>query len=194
MSTLDARPGISAVLMWRNDVDSAVLDLAAVLSGLAAQNFEIIVVVQTPGDVNTAELRARAPGLAVRTVAGECVAAAYPLVGYDLVVTSARDGQFDVRELNHLMEAIERGADLAAGYRGGRVDAVRRRLQRWRLPVHVEPAFQLFRREVWRNQLERNCEPSAATARRQGYRVVEVPVSHHRPTLRTAVTVESRAA
>ena len=196
MSTLDVRPGISAVLMWHNDMDSAALDLAAVLSGLVGDNFEIIVVVCEPrGETIAADLRARAPGLAVHVVSGECAAAAYATAAYDLVMTSARDGQFDVRELNRLMDAIDRGADLAAGYRGGRANAVLRRLLRWGFPVHVEYAFQLVRREVWRRQLDGNCEPSVATARRQGYQVVEVPVSHHRPTLGPSLaTPRSKAA
>lgn len=195
MSTLDVRPGISAVLTWHADIETAALDLAAVLSGLVGANFEIIVIVaDARGEAIAADLRGRAPGLAVRVVKGECAAAAFPIASYDLIMVSARDGQFDVRELNRLMEGIERGADLAAGYRAGRANAVLRRLLRWGFPVHVEYAFQLVRREVWRRQLDRGCEPSVATARRQGYQVVEVPVSHHRPTLGPSFATQSRAA
>lgn len=187
MSTLEERPGISAVLMWRDDLDVAVLDLAAVLSGLVGEDFEIIVIVEERGDTVAAELRARAPALPLRTAASFAVA--YDVGRYNLIMTSASDGRFDVRELNHLMEAIEHGADLAAGYRPGRADAVWRRLRRLGLPTPRDYAFLLMRRE-----LARGHGHSPEEVRRCGYEVIEVPVSHNRPSLGSTLTAESRAA
>ena len=40
-------PGISAVLLPGDDLDSAVLDLVAVLEGLVGRNFEILLVAGT---------------------------------------------------------------------------------------------------------------------------------------------------
>jgi hypothetical protein len=181
----DAQPGISAVLTWRDDLDGTILDLAAVLSGLVGQNFEIILVAASE-TANVADLRARAPGLSLQLIShGACDAARF-----DLLLISAEDGKFDVRELNRLMEAIDKGADLAAGYRPGRVDGLVRGLSRWGLPFEVDYAFQLIRRGVC---IELGA-PSVARARRSGYRVAEVPVSDRRPTLGAPVSAETRAA
>lgn len=181
MSTPNERPGISAVLAWRDNVDNTVLDLAAVLSGLVADSFEIIVVTQGSGDGMAAELRARAPTLAFHTVSTQ--SAAFAVARYSLILTSAADGQFDVRELNHLMDAIERGADIVVGYRTGRPEALWRRLRRLGFPTPIDYAFQLMRREL-----------AGSVWRRKGCQVVEVPVSNRRPTLGSPRTAESRAA
>jgi hypothetical protein len=182
-----SRPGISAVFASSDGLDRAVLDLAAVLDGLVPQSFEIIVI----GDsASTSELRARAPRLPVRTIgSGESVAPAY-----DLVFVAARDGQFDVRELNRLLDAVEGGADVAAGYRPRRTDAIVRRLQRWGWNVDVDCAFALLRRGVFSETNSYACAEMCRRARRMGFRVVEIPVSEHRPTLGVAASPEIRAA
>src|ERR671939_1754875 len=136
----EQQAGISALVLATDDLDRAVLDLAAVLDGLAPERFEIIVV----GDaISLSELRARAPGLPIRCVSGDVDPR------YELVFVAARDGQFDVRELNHLLDAIERGAEVAAGYRPRRTDAIVRRLHDWGCGVDVDWAFALLRRAVW---------------------------------------------
>src|SRR4051812_43172186 len=117
----DKVPGISAVLLPVDDLDSAVLDLAAVLEGLVADRFEIIVV-GSAATHTVEDLRARAHALPVRVVKGETLSDGCAAACYDLLFVGARDGQFDVRELNHLMDAIEQGADVAAGYRPRRRD------------------------------------------------------------------------
>jgi hypothetical protein len=101
---------------------------------------------------------------------------------YDLIFVAARDGQFDVRELNHLYDAIERGADVAAGYRPRRTDGLVRAFQRWGWGVDVDYAYELVRRDVWLDVRAYGTE-LLGKARRLGYRVSEVPVSHRRPTL-----------
>jgi hypothetical protein len=168
--------GISAVLQPSADLRSAVLDLAAVLEGLVGQRFEILLVGAQPSTL--ADLQARASHLPVRAIAGS-VADACDAATFELILIAARDGQFDVRELNHLLEAIERGADIAAGYRPRPTDPLVWRFQRWGWNVDVDCAFALMRRCVW----ERLRSVSCGAARRLGYRVSEVPVSHRRPTL-----------
>ena len=187
----EQQSGISAVIVANDDIDRAMLDLAAVLDGLAPARFEIIVVGLAPAGLR--ELLGRAPGLPVRAVSN----IADPR--YDLVFVAARDGRFDVRELNHLLEAIEHGADVAAGYRPRRTDAIVRRLQRWGCHVDVDCAFALFRHPVWQ-QLTRDGSHRVALpelrskARREGFRVAEVAVSQRRPTIGVTISASTRAA
>jgi hypothetical protein len=183
--------GISALLVGKQDIDRAVLDLAAVLDGLTPERFEIIVLGEAAGSLS--ELRARAPGLPIRCGSD----GADPR--YDLIFVAARDGQFDVRELNHLMDAIEGGAEVAAGYRPRRTDAIVRRLQRWGCNVDVDCAFALVRRAVWQTltaqvRYSYPCAELSTTARRLGFRVAEVAVSQRRPTIGVAVSAGTRAA
>src|SRR5205823_5880500 len=145
--------GISAVLLPGADLDNAVLDLGAVLPGLVGEQFEIIVV--TAEDGLTDDLRARAPGLPLRQVSGDTIADGCDAASFDLIFVSAEDRQFDVSELNHLLEAIEKGADVAAGYRPRAIDTFLRHLQRWGLDLNVDCVSQLLRTTVWltlRNQ------------------------------------------
>jgi hypothetical protein len=202
MTTLDDREqrhGISAVLMTVAHLDTAVLDLAAVLQGLVPSAFEIIVVTAQPRRMHPVaeDLRARAPGLPLRVIEGDTIAAGCDAAVYELVFLSAADGRFDVRELNHLLDAIEQGADVATGYRPRRTDGILRQLQRWGWNVHVDCAFSLFRRGIWA-ELDRrgrhSCAGLALNVRRLGYQVAEVPVRHRRPTMGTAVSAVSRAA
>ena len=183
--------GISAVIVANDDIDRAVLDLAAVLDGLAPGRFEIIVLGPTPAGVS--ELLGRAPRLPVRSVSN----IAEPR--YDLVFVAARDGRFDVRELNHLMEASEDGADVAAGYRPRCTDALVRRLQRWGCHVDLDCAFALLRRPVWQQLTQDGRRRLAiaelpSTARREGFRVAEVAVSQRRPTMGVTISASTRAA
>ena len=209
----DIQPGISAVLLVGDDqcteLDGAVLDLAAVLDGLVGDNFEILVVGGQRSDRRTEiidGLRTRVPRLQLRDL--ECqeptgqvaaVAAGFDAAQRDLIFVTGADHQFDVRELNHLLDAIERGADLAIGYRQPRTDGLVRRVQGWgwnvlvncvfgRTGRDVDCAFKLFRRSVWEglDARQRGSMPTFGAelvirARRRGFRVAEVPVSQHRP-------------
>lgn len=168
-------------------LDSTVLELAAVLGGLVGDNFEILVV---DGGLPatreaTAALRANAPGLPLRVVDGNSIAAGCEAAECDLIFVSAADGQYDVRELNRLLDAIEDGADIAAGYRPRATDGLFRQLQRWGWRVNVDCAFQLIRSGVWQHlaREERNasCAELLSRLRRLGYRVAEVPVRDRRP-------------
>jgi hypothetical protein len=207
----DKLPGISAVLAANAgpaDLDGAVLDMAAVLDGLVNGNFEIIVVEAAPSPLGTdtvTGLRARYPSLPVRLYDGEQVgpeaalAAGFDAATYDLILVAGTNGEFDVRETNHLLDAIENGADLAIGYRRRRADGIVRRLYGWgwnalvslmfgKIGRDVDCSFKLFRTAVWQG-VGAHLRAASRTfntellvrARRMGFRVAEVPVSHHRP-------------
>jgi glycosyltransferase involved in cell wall biosynthesis len=206
----DIQPGISAVLAVAHeqlDVDSVVLDVAAVLDGLVADNFEIVVVEfgseRQTGDL-LADLRARRPNLPLRIVGQAypdrttALAAGFETTAYDLTFVTATDGEFEMLELNHLLEAIERGADLAIGYRAPRKDSVARRLDSWSWNLLINLAFgqtardvdcefKLFRRRAW-ERVRPRCGGSILNAelviraRRLGFIVSEVAVRHHHPT------------
>ena len=183
--TLDIHSGISAVVLPRDDLESTVLDLAVVLEGLCADRFELIVVSH---DAALDDLRARAPRLPLRTVDGDSIVDGCESARYELILVASDDGQFDVRELNHLMEAIEAGATVAAGYRPRRMDGLKRQFQRWGWKVDVDCAFVLLRRQVWQAVAATPdkawcCATLLSAVRRLGYRVDEVPVSHKRPTI-----------
>jgi hypothetical protein len=198
----DALIGISAVLMPRENLDMSILDLAAVLQGLVADRFEIIVVTcpARPAEGLADDLRVRAPGLPLRVIEGETLAVGGEAAAFDLIFVAAPDGEFDVRELNHLLEAIEKGADVAAGYRPRAADGIFRRLQRWGWKVKLDCAFELFRRVVWNDLAlyaragNLSCSDLLTNVRRLGYRVAEVPVSHRRPTIGARLPSASRAA
>lgn len=208
----DNQPGISAVLAanaGQTELDGAVLDLVAVLDGLVYGNFEIIVVEAGPraqiADA-LAELQVRYPTLPVRLHEGQhlgheaALAAGFDAAAYDLILVTGTSGEFDVRETNHLLEAIEQGADLAIGYRPRRADGVVRRMYGWGWNVlvslmfgqtarDVDCQFKLFRTVVWQGVHihPREASPTfnaelLVRARRLGFRVAEVPVSHRRPS------------
>jgi glycosyltransferase involved in cell wall biosynthesis len=205
----DIQPGISAILVAPNDtidLDAAVLDLAAVLDGLVYDNFEIVVV-----DVASnhriaemlTELRVRFPHLPLRLLDGHypdepsALSAAFDCAAYDLIFVTSADGQYDMRELNHLLDAIEHGADLAIGYRPRRAAGIVQRIDGWgwnllinvvfgRTARDVDCAFKLFRQGVWQRVGMRSRGTATfytellVRARRLGFRVTEVPVKHHR--------------
>jgi hypothetical protein len=143
-------------------------------------------------------------GAAVSQAIGPAAALAvgFDAAAYDLILAIGTSGEYDVREANHFLEAIEDGADLAIGYRPRRADGLLRRVHGWgwnalvsvlfgRTGRDVNCAFKLFRTVVWQRT---GLRPRAANttfnaellvrARRLGFRVVEVPVTHHRPRQR----------
>jgi hypothetical protein len=191
------RPGISAILMGSEAARESVLDLAAVLEGLVSGNFEIIVVGASSAPTTDAlsDLRASARGLPLRFLEARSAARGCDAAVYDLIFVRVADGAFDVRELNHLLEAVENGADVAVGYRPRRTDGIVRRLQRWGWQIDVDSAFGLFRRGLC-YEVRRY---SSATAllwrvRQLGHRVVELPVGHRRSTIGIPASATSRAA
>jgi hypothetical protein len=190
MSVVKPQIGISAVLVPGPDLESVVLDLAAVLGGLVGDRFEILLVCgQAPAQY--ADLLARAPQLPLRFVAGGSIADGCAAARYDLVFVAARDGLFDVRELNRLFEAVELGADVALGYRPRRADGIVRQLHKWGWGAGLDCALVLVRRNVWQDLPLRQHSCGAelvADAHRSGYRVAEIPVSGKRPHIAPLTT------
>ena len=179
VNSAQAKAGISAVLLPCANFETAALDLAAVLAGLVGDRFEIILVCdqrQVPAQVS--DLLARAPHLPLRVVNGSGVGEGCAAARYELVFIAARDGQFDVRELNRLLDAVERGADVALGYRRRWADGFVRQLQKVGVRVALDWAFFLARRQIWCAAAQTSDWPNlVGLARRRGYRVAEVPVS-----------------
>jgi hypothetical protein len=187
----NSRPGISAVLATHDrqiDLDTTILELAAVLHGLVYGNFEIIVVqaVGEPASEILAGLHARWPGLPLRLIDQQDVqrdvalAAGFDAATYDMIFVTAADGQFDVRELNHLLDAIQQGADLAIGFRG-RSGSWSRFLNMLagKAGRDIDCAFTLIRRGVWQGVGPMCCAELLVRARQQRFRVAEVPVRRH---------------
>jgi hypothetical protein len=216
----DVHPGISAVVAAHDapaDLEGDVLDLAAVLDGLVNDNFEILLTGVAPAlrlADTLSELRVRHPDLPLRLLEGEhagqaaALAAGFEAATYDLIFVTTADGQFEVRESNHLFEAIEQGADLAIGYRAQRADGLVRRLQGWGWNALVRMLFgqtgrdvdcpvRLFRKTVWQHLGMHPRAPMPifnaeflVRARRSEFQVTEVPLSHRRPR----ASANSRAA
>ena len=103
------------------------------------------------------------------------------------------DGQFDISEINLLIEHIDEN-DLVAGYRHDRSDLWHRKLNAWgwnklvRMVlglkiIDIDCAFKLFRRSVFEQVLIRSVGAMVNTEilvqmRRFKMRIKEVPVSH----------------
>jgi hypothetical protein len=182
--------GISAVLsshVRQPLTEDVVLDLAAVLDGLVGDNFEIIVA-DGPSD-SLDSLLVRFPHLPLRILEARDrdPAAGIGRAAYDLILLVSPDYAFDVRELNHFLDAVEHGADLAIGYRAHNM-----RRFAWYVLGHllfgktardVDCPFKLFRRRVWQRtgMQPRGVDRWFSTrlvvrARRLGFRVAELPV------------------
>jgi len=198
---------ISAVLPAYNEeavIEQSVLETEKVLKELA-DDFEIIVTDDGSEDGTArvlANLQQRRPDLPLRVVThrvnqgyGAALASGFDAARHDLVFFTDSDRQFDVRELSLLLPEIGDQADLVIGWRKKRADSPMRLLNAWgwRLLVNglfgytardVDCAFKLFRREVWQSLTvgARGATFSAeflVKARRLGFKVREVPVSHY---------------
>ena len=124
---------------------------------------------------------------------GGALQAGFAATRGDVVAFVPADNQFDFREIDRLLEEIER-ADIVCGYRASRQDsAIRRFFARgWNTLVRllfghlcrdIDCGFKLIRREV----IERVPVQSdgamidtelLAGARARGFRIAEVPVTH----------------
>jgi hypothetical protein len=178
-------PGISALIVARADLpvaDEVVLELVAVLDGLVGEHFEIVLI----GGATDSQLLARYPNLPLRVVDAD-LRVAVDQASYDLLLVLSAEDHLDARELNHFLEAIEHGADLAVGYRPlsfARVTwSALGALLFGKTARDVECPFKLFRRSVWdrtevaSSELDRwFCTRLVVRARRLGFRVAELPV------------------
>ncbi|MGI9145801.1 MAG: glycosyltransferase family 2 protein [Chloroflexota bacterium] len=197
---------ISVVLPAYNEegiIARTVRHVAGVLR-MHARDFEIIVSNDGSRD-NTAgvlaDLQAREPELHLRVVThprnrgyGAALASGFDAARKDLVFLTDGDKQFDVAELKDFLPAMDEQTDLVIGWRHARADPPLRKLNAlgWKILVNllfgytardVDCAFKLFRRRVWESM---NVQSRGATfsaeflikARRLGFQVRELPVSH----------------
>jgi glycosyltransferase involved in cell wall biosynthesis len=197
---------ISAVLPAYNEeaiIERTVRHVAGVLAGLAT-DFEIIVTNDGSHDHTgqvLADLQASDPQLNLRVVThernrgyGAAVASGFDAARKDLVFLTDGDKQFDVTELSGFLPAMDGQTDLVIGWRRNRADPLMRKLNAlgWKTLVNllfgftardVDCAFKLFRRRVWESMTvhARGATFSAEfliKARRLGFHVKELPVSH----------------
>jgi glycosyl transferase family 2 len=198
--------GIIAVLPVRNAdplLETSVLELAAVLDGLVGSAFDIVLVddgaCPAAGDA-VAGLVSGWPRLPLHVVRSDvrlsdaaAVDLACEVAERDVLLFTTCDGQFDLRQLNALFEALDR-SDVVTGYRAQPTDGVVCRLKRraWNTVVNlvlgptgtdVDCALKMFTRDAWLTVRPRSRGASfgpelLAKARRRGLRVAEVPVRH----------------
>ena len=208
-ATGQARPplSVSAVLPAYNEeaiIERTVRHVAGVLSSLAS-DFEVIVTNDGSRDRTgevLAALQQREPGLHLRVVThptnrgyGAALASGFDAASKELVFLTDGDKQFDVTELREFVPAMDAQTDLVIGWRRQRADPPLRKLNAWgwKLLVNtlfgytardVDCAFKLFRRRVWQSLTvhARGATFSAEfliKARRRGFRLKELPVSHY---------------
>lgn len=196
---------VSVVLPAYNEealIERTVRDVAEVLRQLV-DDYEILVVNDGSRD-RTREILVRLmgePDLHLRMISharnqgyGAALASGFDAARSELILMLDADGQFEVAEVVHLLAALDDETDLAIGFRAHRADPPLRLLNAWGWKQlvnglfgytarDIDCAFKLFRREVWQSL---RVESRGATfsaellikARRSGFRVVEVPVSH----------------
>jgi len=167
-------------------------------------DFEIVVADDGSRDRTGAilqDLWAQEPELHLRVVThernrgyGAALASGFDAARKDLILFTDGDKQFDVSELAGFLAAMDDETDLVIGWRRRRADPPIRLLNAWgwKLLVNtlfgytardVDCAFKLFRRRVWERVTvhARGATFSAellVKARRLGFRVKELPVSH----------------
>jgi glycosyltransferase involved in cell wall biosynthesis len=202
-----AAASISAVLPAYNEeaiIERTVRHVASVLSGLV-DDFEVIVTNDGSRDRTgpiLAELAQREPELRLRVVAhqrnrgyGAALASGFEAATKDWIFLTDGDKQFDVSELADFLPAMDGQTDLVIGWRRNRADPPMRLLNAWGWKTlvntlfgytarDVDCAFKLFRRSVWQSLTvhARGATFSAeflVKARRLGFSVCELPVSHY---------------
>ncbi len=196
-------PSISAVLPAYNEEENLPRTTRAAVAALArlTPDFEVIIVDDGSRDGTAAVARKLAeemPGVrlvphTVNQGYGQALATGFDAATKELVFFTDSDGQFDLDELERLLQHIHE-ADLVIGYRAPRRDPYIRWLNAlgWNTLVNIlfgyaardiDCAFKLFRRGVWTSMTvqSRGATFSAeflVRARAAGYRFVEVPVTH----------------
>lgn len=197
---------ISAVLPAYNEeaiIERTVRHVAEVLGGLVA-DYEVIVTNDGSRDGTgrvLSDLQQRDPALQLQVVTheqnrgyGAALASGFDAARKDLIFMTDGDKQFDVAELGQFLPEMDASTDLVIGWRRERADPPMRKLNAlgWKLLVNtlfgytardVDCAFKLFRRGVWESMTvqARGATFSAEfliKARRLGFHVKEMPVSH----------------
>jgi CheY-like chemotaxis protein/GT2 family glycosyltransferase len=199
-------PSISAVLPAYNEealIEKAVRRVSGVLRDLIP-DYEVIVVNDGSKDRTgeiLAALRMAEPDLRLRVVThsvnqgyGAALASGFDAATKVLIFMTDGDEQFDVAELAELLPAMDDDTDLVIGWRQDRADPPVRLFNAWGWKQlvnglfgytarDVDCAFKLFRREVWESLTVRARGATFSAellikARRLGFRVKELPVSH----------------
>jgi glycosyltransferase involved in cell wall biosynthesis len=184
-------------------IERTIRHVAGVLGGLV-EDFEVIVTNDGSRDETgaiLAHLREQEPRLNLRVVTheqnrgyGAALASGFDAASKDLIFLTDGDKQFDVTELRDFLPAMDNQTDLVIGWRRERADPLMRKLNAlgWKTLVNllfgytardVDCAFKLFRRRVWESMTvhARGATFSAEfliKARRLGFTVREIPVSH----------------
>ncbi len=204
---------VSVVLPAYNEeqvIGHTVRHVAEVMRRLVSQ-FEVVVTNDGSRD-RTGEVLAELrddPTLHLRVVThvenqgyGAALASGFDAARCDLIFMTDGDKQFDVAELASFLPRMDADTDLVIGWRKKRADPLMRlaNARGWKLLVNglfgytardVDCAFKLFRREVWESVVihARGATFSAEfliKARRLGFQVAELPVSHFPRTSGTA--------
>lgn len=204
---------VSVVLPAYNEeeaIESTVRHVAEVMQALVS-DFEIVVTNDGSKDRTGQILEAlqRDRSLHLRVVThprnrgyGAALASGFDAAESGLIFMTDGDKQFDVAELAGFIPAMDAETDLVVGWRRKRADPFMRLVNAWGWKQlvnglfgytarDVDCAFKLFRREVWRSVVvhARGATFSAeflVKARRLGFQVKELPVSHYPRTVGSA--------
>jgi len=197
---------ISAVLPAYNEevlIEQAVRRVVGVLHDLT-DDYEVVVTNDGSRDRTgeiLAALQSAEPSLYLRIVThpvnqgyGAALASGFDAARNELIFMTDGDEQFDVAELARLLPLMDPATDLVIGWRETRADPPLRLFNAWGWKQlinglfgytarDVDCAFKLFRRSVWQSVTvhARGATFSAELlikARRLGYQVKELPVSH----------------
>jgi glycosyltransferase involved in cell wall biosynthesis len=196
---------VSAILPAYNEeaiIEDAVRHVAGVLAALV-DDFQIVVTNDGSADQTGAVLASlrNDPSVRLHVVThehnrgyGAALASGFDAASKDLIFMTDGDKQFDVREIEGFLAAMRDDTDLVIGWRRHRADPPMRLLNAWGWKQFinglfgytardVDCAFKLFRRDVWESvQVHALGATFSAEllikARRLGFRVTELPVSH----------------
>ena len=200
------RPSVTAVLPAYNEeanIELTVHHVANVLRELV-DDFEIVVTDDGSRD-RTGEILDTLAGdeaVHLRVIThrenqgyGAALASGFDAASKELIFFTDGDRQFDVAELAGFLPEMNAQTDVVIGYRAKRADPFIRLANAWgwKFLIHtlfgytardVDCAFKLFRREVWHSVTvhSRGATFSAEfliKARRNGFRIVELPVTHY---------------
>jgi glycosyltransferase involved in cell wall biosynthesis len=195
---------ISAVLPAYNEealIEDTATSVAAVLAEIC-DDYEVIVVDDGSRDatravvemVTTNNSRVRCISHEVNRGYGEALKTGFSSATKDFIFLTDGDRQFDVGELKRFLPELER-ADLVIGYRNPRRDPIVRLVYAWGwrwvvtllfgyVARDIDCAFKLFAKDVWQRIRVHSGGATfsaefLAKARRCGYRLIELPVTHY---------------
>jgi glycosyltransferase involved in cell wall biosynthesis len=187
------------------NIEAMIEDVIQVMNPLA-DDYEVIVVDDGSGDGTAQVVRSleqqypqvRLVQHQVNQGYGAAVFSGLTSASKELVFFTDSDRQFDLREIETLLDLIHK-ADLVVGYRTPRRDPFMRKLNGWGWSAlvtllfgytarDIDCAFKLMRREVI-EQIKDKVASRGATfsaeflvrAKRAGFRIREVPIHGHRP-------------